>query len=150
MNLIKSACFSIATSLVMSFSLQAQTSAAFAAKKGKLTEDQLKRWSHLDLAKDSIPGMSVDRTYSELIKNRKGKKIIVAVLDSGVDVDHEDLKSVIWTNPKEIAGNGKDDDKNGYVDDIHGWNFLGDSGLENLEMTRIMKKADDLIQTLVT
>lgn len=143
MNLIKSACFSIATSLVMSFSLQAQTSAAFAAKKGKLTEDQLKRWSHLDLAKDSIPGMSVDRTYSELIKNRKGKKIIVAVLDSGVDVDHEDLKSVIWTNPKEIAGNGKDDDKNGYVDDIHGWNFLGDSGLENLEMTRIMKKADD-------
>ena len=143
MNLIKSAYFSVVVALAMSFSLQAQSTSAFVTKKGKLTDEQLKRWSHLDLAKDSIPGMSVDRVYTELIKNRKSKKIIVAVLDSGVDTDHEDLKSVLWTNPKEIAGNGKDDDKNGYVDDIHGWNFLGDASLENLEMTRILKKADD-------
>lgn len=116
---------------------------AFVAKKGKLTDNQLKRWSHLDLGKDSIPGMSVDRVYAELLKGRKGKKVIVGVVDSGVDIDHEDLKSVVWTNKKEIAGNGIDDDKNGYVDDIHGWNFLGDAGKENLEMTRILKKADD-------
>lgn len=116
---------------------------AFVAKKGKLTDVQLKRWSHLDLAKDSIPGMSVDRVYAELLKGRKGKKVIVGVVDSGVDIDHEDLKSVVWTNKKEIAGNGIDDDKNGFVDDIHGWNFLGDAGKENLEMTRILKKADD-------
>ncbi len=123
--------------------LNAQGTQTFYAKKGKLTDEQLKRWSHLDLAKDSIPGMSVDRVYSELIKNKIGKKVIVGVVDSGVDIDHEDLKSVIWTNPKEIAGNGKDDDKNGYIDDVHGWNFLGDSNNETLEMTRIVKKGDD-------
>ena len=116
---------------------------AFVAKKSALTESQLKRWSHLDIGKDSIPGMSVDRVYAELLKGRKGKKVIVGVVDSGVDIDHEDLKSVVWTNKKEIAGNGIDDDKNGYIDDIHGWNFLGDAGKENLEMTRILKKADD-------
>lgn len=143
MKKFKTACFSIALSLILSISLQAQNSATFVAKKGKLTDDQLKRWSHLDLQKDSVPGMSVDRVYAELIKNKKGKKVVVAVVDSGVDIDHEDLKSVVWTNPKEIAGNGKDDDKNGYIDDVHGWNFLGDSGLENLEMTRILKKPDD-------
>ncbi len=116
---------------------------AFVAKKSALTESQRKRWSHLDMGKDSIPGMSVDRVYAELLKGRKGKKVIVGVVDSGVDIDHEDLKSVVWTNKKEIAGNGIDDDKNGYIDDIHGWNFLGDAGKENLEMTRILKKADD-------
>ena len=74
MNIIKIACFSIVLSLTVSFSSQAQSAQAFTAKKGKLTDDQLKRWSHLDLSKDSIPGMSVDRVYSELIKNRKSKK----------------------------------------------------------------------------
>ncbi|HEY4617354.1 MAG TPA: S8 family peptidase [Flavobacterium sp.] len=112
-------------------------------KIAPISDVDLKRWSHLDLVKDTIPGMSVDKAYSELLKNRKGVKVIVGVIDSGVDVDHEDLKSVIWTNAKEIVGNGIDDDKNGFVDDIHGWNFLGDSGLENLEMTRILKKPDD-------
>lgn len=92
----------------------------FQAKKGKLTDEQLKRWSHLDLGKDSIPGMSVDRVYAELLKGKTGKKVIVGVVDSGVDIEHEDLKSVVWTNAKEIAGNGIDDDKNGYIDDVHG------------------------------
>lgn len=130
-------------SILFSISLQAQNSTPYTAKKGKLTEEQLKRWSHLDLQKDSVPGMSVDRVYSELIKNRKAKKVVVGVIDSGVDIEHEDLKSVVWTNPKEIAGNGIDDDKNGFVDDLHGWNFLGDSGFETLEMTRIVRKGDD-------
>ena len=84
--------------------------------------------------------MSVDKAYKELIKGKKGKKVIVGIVDSGVDINHEDLKGVIWTNPKEIAGNGIDDDKNGYIDDIHGWNFLGDAVHEQLEMTRIVKK----------
>ena len=84
MNLIKSACLSISLTLAMSFSLQAQSTSTFATKKGKLTDEQLKRWSHLDLAKDSIPGMSVDRVYTDLTKNKKSKKIIVAVLDSGM------------------------------------------------------------------
>jgi cell wall-associated protease len=113
------------------------------AKTIPLTDKQLKRWSHLDLMKDSIPGMSVDIAYSKLLKKKKPVKVIVGVIDSGVDIDHEDLKSVIWTNKKEIPGNGIDDDKNGFVDDVHGWNFLGDSNDENLEMTRILKKGDD-------
>jgi len=68
------------------------------------------------------------------------KTVIVGVIDSGVDIEHEDLVDVIWTNTKEIKGNGKDDDNNGYIDDVHGWNFLGDSENENLEYTRIVKK----------
>ena len=109
-------------------------------KTTPVAENDLKRWSHLDLVKDTIPGMSVDKAYKELIKGKKGKKVIVGIVDSGVDINHEDLKAVIWTNPKEIAGNGIDDDKNGYIDDIHGWNFLGDAVHEQLEMTRIVKK----------
>jgi cell wall-associated protease len=108
-------------------------------KKAPITENDLKRWSHLDLVKDTIPGMSVDRAYSELLKNKKGVKVIVGIVDSGVDIEHQDLKSVVWTNTKEIAGNGIDDDKNGYVDDIHGWNFLGDITKENYEYERIIK-----------
>ncbi|MEL1246090.1 S8 family peptidase [Flavobacterium sp. DGU11] len=112
------------------------------AKKAPLSDTQEKRWSHLDLVKDTIPGMSVDRAY-ELLKDRKSTKIVVGVVDSGVDIEHPDLMPVIWTNPKEIAGNNKDDDNNGYIDDVHGWNFLGDAEHENLEFVRILKKGDD-------
>ena len=111
-------------------------------KISSMTDTQIKAWTMADLATDTIPGMSVDRAYSELLKGKKGKQVIVAVIDSGIDIEHEDLKNVIWTNPKEIAGNGKDDDKNGYIDDIHGWNFLGDIVAENLEYVRIVKKYD--------
>ena len=112
-------------------------------KKAPVSENDLKRWSHLDLVKDTIPGMSVDKAYAELLQGKTGKKVIVGIVDSGVDIEHEDLKGMIWTNPKEIPGNGIDDDKNGFIDDIHGWNFLGDAVHENLEMTRIVKKGDD-------
>ena len=112
-------------------------------KKAPVSENELKRWSHLDLVKDSIPGMSVDKAYAELLQGKTGKKVIVGIVDSGVDIEHEDLKGMIWTNPKEIVGNGIDDDKNGFIDDVHGWNFLGDVVHENLEMTRIIKKKDD-------
>lgn len=108
-----------------------------------LSEEQLQRWSHLDVLRDTVPGMSVDRAYESIIKNKKGQKVVVAVIDSGIEIDHEDLKHAIWHNPNEIAGNGIDDDNNGYVDDINGWNFLGKSNAENLEFTRIVKKGDD-------
>lgn len=134
--------------LISMFSLTvfAQT-AQPVARKTPLTEQQLQRWSHLDIDKDTIPGMSVDKAYAELLKSKKGVKVIVAVVDSGVDINHEDLKTVIWTNKKEIPNNGKDDDKNGFVDDVHGWNFLGESNNENLEMVRILKKGDDGSET---
>ncbi|WP_341214707.1 S8 family peptidase [uncultured Wocania sp.] len=107
-------------------------------KVSELTEAEKQNWGHLDLIKDTIPGMSVDKAYAEIIKNKKGKSVIVAVIDSGIDIDHEDLDDVIWTNRKEIPNNGKDDDKNGYVDDIHGWNFLGDAYDEQLEYVRLV------------
>jgi cell wall-associated protease len=112
-------------------------------KKAPLSENDLKRWSHLDLIKDSIPGMSVDRAYAELLQGKTGVKVIVGIVDSGVDIEHPDLQGKIWTNAKEIPGNGIDDDKNGFIDDVHGWNFLGDAVHENLEMTRIVKKGDN-------
>jgi cell wall-associated protease len=104
-----------------------------------ISDTQLKMWNLADLATDTIPGMSVNRAYSELLKGKQGKQVIVAVIDSGIDIEHEDLKNVIWTNPKEIAGNGKDDDSNGYIDDVHGWNFLGDIVAENMEYVRIIR-----------
>lgn len=108
-------------------------------KISELTDAEKKHWGHLDLIKDTIPGMSVDRAYEEIIKNKKGKTVIVAVLDSGMDLDHEDIKNVLWTNKGEIPNNGKDDDGNGYVDDIHGYNFLGDSYNEELEYVRMLR-----------
>jgi subtilisin family serine protease len=139
MNAIKLTYLSLIVALTVSLSANAQSSEKVAvAKKGKLTEIQLKRWSHLDLDKDSIPGMSVDKVYSELLKGKKGVPVIVGIVDSGVDIEHEDLESVVWTNKKEIAGNGIDDDKNGYIDDIHGWNFLGNITKENYEYERII------------
>lgn len=105
-----------------------------------LTETQLQSWGAADLVTDTIPGMSVEKTYNEIIKNKTGKTVIVAVIDSGVDITHEDLDGVIWKNPGEIPNNGKDDDNNGFIDDVHGWNFLGDAVKENMEYTRIYKK----------
>ncbi len=119
-----------------------QNSESQPAKVADLTDDQLKTWSYTDLATDTIPGMSVDRAYAEIIPNLKGNTVIVAVIDSGIDIEHEDLKNVIWVNKDEIPNNGIDDDKNGYIDDIHGWNFLGDIVGENLEFTRIIRKYD--------
>ncbi len=111
-------------------------------KEQELTEYEKQNWGHLDLVKDTIPGMSVNKAYSEIIKDKKGKKIIVAVIDSGIDITHEDLDDNLWTNEDEIPGNGIDDDKNGYVDDIHGWNFLGDAYDEQLEYVRVVALGD--------
>lgn len=108
-------------------------------KVSELTETEKKNWGHADLIADTIPGMSVDKAYNEIIKNKKGKTVVVAVLDSGMDLDHEDLKDVLWTNKDEIPNNGKDDDGNGYVDDIHGYNFLGDAYNEQLEYVRMLR-----------
>ncbi len=100
-------------------------------------------WFNLDPTTDKVYGVSTEKAYSELLKGKTPKPVIVAVIDGGVDVNHEDLKDVIWTNPKEIVGNGIDDDKNGYIDDVHGWNFIGgkDSSVhyDNLEVTRLYR-----------
>ncbi|MEJ0057073.1 MAG: S8 family peptidase [Bacteroidota bacterium] len=74
---------------------------------------------------DHIQGLSTEKTYSTLLKDLPSRTVIVAVIDGGVDIYHEDLKNVLWVNEKEIPGNGIDDDKNGYIDDVNGWNFIG-------------------------
>lgn len=82
-------------------------------------------WFLKDPELDSLQGVSAERTYQTLLKDQPSRTVIVAVIDSGIDIDHEDLKSVIWVNEDEIPDNGIDDDKNGYIDDVHGWNFIG-------------------------
>lgn len=92
-------------------------------------------WHVRDLKTEGYYGISLNKAY-EFLKQKKLKSVpvIVAVIDSGIDTLHEDLKSVLWQNPKELPGNGIDDDKNGYIDDLHGWNFLGSNdGKANVE-----------------
>ena len=108
-------------------------------KVTELTEAEKKGWGHADLFTDTIPGMSVDKAYKEIIGNKKGQTVTVAVMDSGIDLDHEDLDGVLWVNADEHPGNGKDDDNNGYVDDVHGYNFLGESYNEQLEYARMLR-----------
>ena len=118
------------------------TAVSMAEKQGTVSDEQFKHWAHADLETDTIPGMSLDKAY-QFLEGKTGETVIVAVIDSGIDIEHEDLKDVLWTNSKEIAGNNIDDDKNGYVDDIYGWNFLGGNGVdapEQLEITRIVAK----------
>lgn len=100
-----------------------------------------KGWHLLDPKTDGYFGIGLTQAFEQL-KGRKSQPVIVAVIDSGIDTLHEDLTPVLWINPKEVAGNGKDDDKNGYTDDIYGWNFCGAKTGENLdrnshEITRV-------------
>ena len=110
------------------------------ARVRPLTEKETIRWSHLDPIQDTVPGMSVDRAYAEVVKKRKGSAVVVAIIDSGIDLAHEDLQDLLWKNPKEIAGDGLDNDQNGYIDDVHGYNFLGESYHEQMEFVRIVSK----------
>ncbi len=103
-----------------------------------------KNWFNLDLIESGYFGISTEKAYREILKDKKPKqKIIVAVIDGGIDIAHEDLKDVLWTNPKEIPGNGIDDDGNGYIDDVHGWNFIGSKNgnleFDNLELVRLLR-----------
>lgn len=99
-------------------------------------------WFNLDLETDEVPGVSTEKAYNMLLKGKTSKPVVVAIIDSGVDYDHEDLKELMWVNEDEIPGNGIDDDANGYIDDQHGWNFLGNPDGENVnhdsyEVTRL-------------
>lgn len=89
-------------------------------------------WFNLDRQQDGVQGVSTEKTYETLLKGRKSQTVIVAIIDSGVDPEHEDLKDIMWVNPGEIPGNGIDDDGNGYVDDVYGWNFIGGANGENI------------------
>lgn len=96
-------------------------------------------WPYLDLYRDSIPGISYFKTI-ESIGKKKGAPVIVAIIDSGIDIDHPDIHPYLWTNEGEIKDNGLDDDGNGYIDDYNGWNFLGDMYYVQSEVTRMRNK----------
>ena len=126
---------------------------SFAQTEGTDTkvDKDLMTWYHKDLAASKVFGINTQNAYKFLeSKGLKPKTVVVAVLDSGVEVDHPGLKKNIWTNPNEVPNNGKDDDNNGYIDDVHGWNFIGgkngDVDVDNIEVTRIVRKYKPLFE----
>ncbi len=113
--------------------------------KKTIIDDILKNWENLDIIDDSIPGISLQKAYNTVLKNKKGEPVIIAFLDQPININHEILKNHIWTNTNEISNNGIDDDNNGYIDDVHGWDFLGISNGVNKRHTlnssaRMVKK----------
>lgn len=107
-------------------------------KNSPLKPSERNNWALLDFAENGVMGTSTEKVYREFGSPKKENTVIVAVIDSGVDIRHEDLQGKIWTNTKEEFGKpGVDDDGNGYVDDIYGWSFLGNSKGENVNSTTL-------------
>jgi subtilisin family serine protease len=102
-------------------------------------------WHHWDEEQTEFRGISSERAYLKILNDKSPQKeVVVAVIDGGVDTNHEDLKNVMWINEDEIPNNGEDDDNNGYADDVYGWNFIGGSDGENVnhdtfELTRLYR-----------
>lgn len=141
---MKKILYSLALALMISTSSYAQETSR--------QDIDLKAWQHMSYDDTGVYGVNTNKAIEFLKqKNKKATTLIVGVLDSGVEVTHEDLKDNVWTNPKEKQ-DGKDNDKNGYVDDIHGWNFIGGKDGKNvdgdtLELTRILVKYKALFET---
>lgn len=120
------------------------------AQEAKADSDPMKNkdlmtWYHKDFATTKVYGVNTENAYKYLeSKGLKPKTVVVGVLDSGVQVDHPGLVKNVWANPNEVPNNGKDDDGNGYIDDVHGWNFIGgkngDIDVDNMEVTRVVAK----------
>ncbi|ROI03203.1 peptidase S8 [Chryseobacterium sp. G0240] len=114
-------------------------------------DKDLMTWYHKDFSATKVYGVNTENAYKYLeSKGLKPKTVVVGVLDSGVQVDHPGLVKNIWTNPNEVPGNGKDDDGNGYIDDVHGWNFIGgkngDVDIDNMEVTRVVAKYQSVFE----
>src|SRR5688572_18899018 len=145
MNFSMKRTYLTAIGFICSISLLAQTSVKEEVQKG---------WHMLDKETSGFYGISVDKAYEFVkSKNLKSNTVIVAVIDSGIDTTHEDLKPVLWKNPGEISGNGVDDDKNGYVDDVYGWNFIGGKDGRNVqedsyEASRVYHKFKERFQNI--
>ncbi len=127
--------------------------AAFAPKK-TLTDEEKKDWHFKDIYIDSVPGISLYKAY-DFLKDKKGDTVIVAVIDTELDITQEELKDQIWVNKGEIPNNNIDDDNNGYIDDINGWNYVGSKKgnsrsryYSHFEYVRIIKKYDSIFKNI--
>ena len=125
--------------------------ATIAAQTATPNDKDQKTWYHKDYATTKVYGVNTENAYKFLeSKGLKPKTVVVGVLDSGVEVDHPGLAKNMWKNPNEVPNNGKEDDGNGYVDDIFGWNFLGgknaDIDVDNMEVTRVVKKYQSVFE----
>ena len=117
--------------------LLTSTSSLIAQSNTKLTSSELQNWFKADLEKDSIPGISFEKA-KDFLKNKKSEPVVIGVLETSTDISHKDLKDWVWKNQDEIKDNGIDDDNNGYIDDINGWNFIGNLKGLNSENERIL------------
>ena len=135
-------CFVFIANIVSCFSQENTTSSnLFTIKQ----DSSLNNWFQKDYLQDGLPGISLDKWYKQNKRIPKTNEMIVAVIDTKIDLKHEDLENQIWINTKEIANNGIDDDGNGFIDDVNGWNFLGYSNggyikWGNNEFVRIIRK----------
>ena len=115
------------------------------SQEAKTEDKDLMTWYHKDFSTTNVYGVNTQNAYKFFeSKGLKPKTVVVGVIDSGVEVDHPGLIKNMWKNVNEVPNNGKDDDGNGYVDDVHGWNFIGgkngDVEIDNLEVTRVVKQ----------
>lgn len=122
------------------------------SQESKTEDKDLMTWYHKDFKATKIYGINTQNAYKFLeSKGLKPQTVVVAVVDGGVEVDHPGLVKNIWKNVNEVPNNGKDDDGNGYVDDVHGWNFIGgkdgDVGVDNMEITRTVRKYKALFES---
>ncbi len=136
--------------LVVAASLLAGFGVSF-AQTDPMKDKDLMTWYHKDFSATNVYGINTQNAYKYLeAKGLKPRTVVVGVLDSGVEVDHPGLAKNMWRNPNEVPNNGKDDDNNGYVDDIHGWNFIGgkngDIDVDNMEVTRVVKKYQPIFE----
>lgn len=116
---------------------------------GQSKDNPPANWFNLDYEQDGVMGISTEKAYELLLQGKKSTPVIVAVIDGGVDVNHEDLKEIIWVNEKDSTATGVDEDGNGYVNDKNGWNFIGNANGENvhydnLEVTRLVRELEPL------
>lgn len=115
-------------SMAVAWSISSAAIAGYTIQQEQDTAAVPTDWFLRDPEADHLQGVSAEKTYQTLLQGKPSRPVIVAVVDSGVDPDHEDLKDIMWVNDDEIPANGIDDDKNGYIDDVHGWNFIGGKG----------------------
>lgn len=116
----------------------------------KIVEQEMILWYQENQLSKETNSFFLDKWYIEnYIKTNE--KIVVATLDSQIDLDHQDLKGQLWVNKKEIPNNGLDDDKNGYIDDVNGWSFIGKPNGDsfrygNFEYTKFIRKYKDFFR----